>query len=315
MSSDTDALDDEFALANAFDDPDRGPRVRDYDFRRPSKLSRDHVRTLQIAYETFARQYSTALTSALRVGAQATLVAIDQLTYDEYVGSLPYPTVMAITTMEPLPGLGILEFSLSAALASVDHLLGGPGGTQPRRPLTDIETVLVRDVVRRVLTELEYALATLAPVKPRLEKLETNPQFAQCAAASETVVVASFDLRIGKESCVSTLCIPFTMLFPLLEAAAGTAERDRVERRTAQVAVRERLQDVSVEAEVRFAPVSLRTSEILSLSPGDVITLEHALSTPLYVTSSGMTLARAVPGSHGRRLACLVVEPPEEETR
>jgi len=48
-----------------------------YDFRRPTKLTREHVRMLQMAYETFARRYTTLLTSSLRVASQITLIAID----------------------------------------------------------------------------------------------------------------------------------------------------------------------------------------------------------------------------------------------
>ena len=44
---------------------------RTYDFRRPTKLSREHVRVLQIAQEAFARQATTILTDASCAPARA----------------------------------------------------------------------------------------------------------------------------------------------------------------------------------------------------------------------------------------------------
>src|ERR1700710_2639614 len=110
-----------------------------YDFRRPIKLSREHVRTLQIAFETYARSCGTLLTTRLRVVSSVTLASIEQLNYDEYVASLENPTVIAVVSIDPLSGTVLLELSSSVAMTAIDHLLGGPGGPQPQRPLTEVE--------------------------------------------------------------------------------------------------------------------------------------------------------------------------------
>src|SRR4051812_12888989 len=101
----------------------RGAGPEKYDFRRPTKLAREHTRTLQMAYEAFARQYATVLTTSLRAISQVSLVSIEQLTYEEYISSLGSPTIMAMLELEPLPGTAILEFSLSTGMAAIDHML------------------------------------------------------------------------------------------------------------------------------------------------------------------------------------------------
>src|SRR4051794_14985433 len=115
-----------------------------YDFRRPTKLSREHVRMLQMAFETFARRLTTVFTSGLRQVCQVTIIEINQQTYDEYVSGLATPTLLVPITLPPLEGTGVLELSLPVALAAIDHMLGGPGGTQQTRALTDIESGLFR---------------------------------------------------------------------------------------------------------------------------------------------------------------------------
>jgi flagellar motor switch protein FliM len=296
----------------------RGGGPQPYDFRRPTKLSREQVRTLQMAYETFGRQWSTLLTSTLRVVCQANLLSIEQITYDEYVSGLGNPTCMGMLSIDPLPGVGILEVSMSSAMSWIDHLLGGPGSkVQPQRPLTDIEMMLLRGLLERTLHELRYACEPIAKFQPRLNALEYNPQFAQAAPASAMVIVASFDLRVGEDECVATLCLPYTSLSPHLEAASGrsaSSERERIARDNAARAMREGLQSVPVDVAVRFTPVQLTPTDILGLSVGDVLPLGHPTARPLSVTAADVVFAHAVPGAQGKRLACLVVTPPEEET-
>jgi flagellar motor switch protein FliM len=289
-----------------------------YDVRRPTKLSREHVRTLQIAYETFARQFTTLLTTRLRAVSLVTLGSIDQFSYDEYTSSLTNPTVVAMVTMEPLPGTAILEFSLPTAMASIDHLLGGSGGAQPARPLTDIETPLLQSLIVRILGELRYALEPIAVVDPQLIGIEYNPQFVQAGAASDPVIVASFDMKVGAEECVATVCLPFSMIFPKLQSdpagvqlnPAQRAERDRAHRNLVAG-----LESAPLEVAVRFKQVRMRPEDLINLTVGDVVALGHPLTQPLTITSAGLAFAEVVPGTQGSRVACLVVASGKEDRR
>jgi flagellar motor switch protein FliM len=294
----------------------KGAGPEPYDFRRPTKLSREHVRTLQMAYEAFARQYTTLLTSTLRAVSQVTLISIEQLTYDEYISALHNPTVMAMVELEPLPGVTIFEFSLSTAMVSIDHMLGGSGGKQPERPLTDIETPLIHRLLSRVLSELGAAMEPVAAIKPRVIGLEYAPQFAQAAGASDAMIVASFELRIGSEECVATICTPFQAIFPKLQGEPGGPALTDAQRQARELALRNvtaGLHSAPVEVSVRFDAVRMRTTDLVALRPGDVVRLNHPVTAPLSISSAGITFAHAVAGSSGRRLACLVVPPPKEE--
>jgi flagellar motor switch protein FliM len=292
----------------------KGDGPKPYDFRRPSKLSREHVRSLQVAFETFARQWSTLLTSSLRVVTQVTNVSIEQVTYAEYVQTLSNPTVMALTTIEPLDGQAVLELPLATAMTSVDHLLGGPGtGEQPNRPLSDIETTLLRGLLDRTALELRYAFDALVRIDPQVQALEYNPQFAQAASASDMVIVATFELDLGAEGSLATVCLPFAALFPHLEAATGhgvLSDRERAARALAGRHLAGRLESVPVEVTVRFEPARLTPSTLVALAVGDVLPLPHPVAAPLAVTAAEVTFAHAVPGAQGKRLACLVVDQP-----
>jgi flagellar motor switch protein FliM len=295
-------------------DGSQGPQL--YDFRRPIKLSREHVRLLQIVFEQYARSCSTLLTTRLRAVSNVSLLAIEQLTYDEYISTLTSPTVVASVTVAPLPGQILLELPLSTSMASIDHMLGGPGGSQPARQLTEVEVPLLRGLFERMLGELRYGFEQLVDITPRLGALEYNPQFIRAAAPSDPVVVASFEMKVGAEETVASVCLPFTTILPVLrhdQQDAKLSDGELAMRRNAQQKIGSSLSAAPIDVAIRFRSVRMRTKDIVDLRVGDVVALTHPVAAPLTIIVNDTTFGYAVPGNQGSRLACLVVPAPKEE--
>jgi flagellar motor switch protein FliM len=287
--------------------------VQAYDFSRPNRFSREYVRALQIVNETFSRQLATVLSTTLRTVSTVGVTSVTQVSYDEYVRTTPNPSLLAVLSLDPLPGAGVFQLPLGIAMNVIDRLLGGPGtGHQPERALSDIETGLLRELVQRIVHEFGYAFESLTRLAPQVVSLESDPQFMQLASPSEPVVLASYDVRIGDVQAPATLCLPFATLQPVLDQVRGPSARggrsaQDAHRTAAQLAAG--LQGAAVDVAVRFPPVSLSPRDILDLQVGDILPLRHATSSPLLVCAQDVAIASAVPGSAGPRLACLVVEP------
>ncbi|QBR92382.1 flagellar motor switch protein FliM [Nocardioides euryhalodurans] len=288
-----------------------------YDFRRPIQLSREHSRILQLGLSGLARQATTVFTSSLRTVCTVQLLSIAQETYAEYVDSLNAPTYLLKFSAEPMSGLGVLEIPLPAIMSCVDHMLGGPGSAvQPVRPLTDIEGGVVRGLVERLLGEMQYSLAGVVEIDPKLTGIEYSPQFAQVAGAADVMVVATFDLRIGDRAHRMSICLPFSGLQPHLVKAAAPApvsERERAQRARAADLVHRQFEQVPVQVSVTFRPTRLGPDSLGGLAVGDVLRLSHPASAPLDVTVDDTTFAHATPGTQGARLAALIVGTPEEK--
>ncbi|HEX2902110.1 MAG TPA: flagellar motor switch protein FliM [Jatrophihabitans sp.] len=289
----------------------RGDRAVTYDFKRPTKLTRDNLRALQMCYETFARRLTTLLASGLRQVCQVSVVAIEHQSYEEYIAGLETPTVLSVLELGSMPGTALFEFSVPTALGCVDYLLGGAGGDQPVRALTDLETSLLRDLIEQMLSVLQYAFVPIGGVEPVLRSVEFNPQFVQAAGATDAVIVGAFSMKVGNQSCMATLCIPFSSLLPRLRMGKDnkpkTAKERAAEQHTA-LQVREALGGVPVDVHMVFQPVQLSAAEIVELAPGDVVRLRHRVTTPLTVESAGITFAHALAGRQGSRLAGMVVD-------
>ncbi|MBN1094843.1 flagellar motor switch protein FliM [Blastococcus sp. TML/C7B] len=286
---------------------------RTYDFRRPTKLSREHVRVMQIAQEGFARQATTILTTFLRTGARFELAGVEQFSYDDYVKTLPDPVFITTFTIEPMAGKGMIAFPLDIAMAMVDHLLGGSGAAaQPNRPMTAMETTITTHLLERLLAEFATSFGTITELQPAMLGFEYNPQLAQAAAGSDTVMVATFAMAVGAREGEATLVLPFSSFAQSLNNAASPqlSESALRKRKKAAEALTARLNLVPVDVSVRFAPLSVSSADLLSLAVGDVVLLRHPRDSPLEVTTNDTTFAYAIASNHRRRLAASIVPTP-----
>ncbi|TFD33083.1 flagellar motor switch protein FliM [Cryobacterium cryoconiti] len=281
--------------------------VEVYDFRRPTTLAREHSRVLELAFETFARQWGTQLTAKVRVMSQVKCDHVIMRTYDEYASSLPATTAMVLCPVGGITAKAVVQFPTSAALSWVSHMLGGTAGTTlPERAFTQIELALVRRLMDDALEDLRYSLGSLLVHSIAVGAIQYNSQFAQAAATADLMIVASFILRIGEGTAAATVALPAEALLPqLVEAVPPTGSADSADLLRAQ------LSQVPVDVSVRLTPALVLPSVVLGLAVGDVLPLPHPQHRPLDVVVDGHTLARAAVGSNGSRLACIVTDTEE----
>jgi flagellar motor switch protein FliM len=274
-------------------------------------LAREHGRVLEMAFETYARQWGTQLTSRLRVVSNVTLDSVEMRSYDEYVGGLPGMTTMVMCGVEPGRSAAVLQLPIEATFTWIDHMLGGPGvPLEVARELTEIEWHLLRELLQHALADLTYAFAAICPLDVTVRSVQYNPQFVQAAAASEPVIIATFSLHVAEGEAVATFMVPADTLLASLRAGETIDSRTPEEiaaHRNAYRQVTEQVLDVPVGVGVRFAPLTVAATDIARLAVGDVLSLRHRAETPLDIVVGEVNLGTAAIGTSGTRLACLVV--------
>lgn len=301
------------------DDPIFQAKARVFDFRRPNKLNRDHIRSLENIHETFARQLTTVLSSTLRAVSQVTVASIEQMAYEDYVEEVPNPSHMTIISLDPLPGVAVLQFPLSAAMVIIDLMLGGHGASGGlQRPLTDIERGLMRTIIDRALAELTYSFESVAQIEPAILGYESNPQFVQVAGPSDMTVVVTLEMKVGREDNKATLCFTYSALQPILDTIASVSSHGQPGRNDialARAQLSERMLEVPVDVAIEFAPTKLTSAAIVELEVGDVIALGHPTSKELTATVGGTPTFQVRAARAGKRLACQIVENVEPKPR
>lgn len=307
------------AAGEAFRRTRSGDAALSYDFRRPDRLDPHVVRSLEAAHEIFTRRIASSWGAALRGVVTLELAAVDQVSYDDYIRSLPTPDLIATLLLAPLPGPVLVDCTIELALQLLDRLLGSGGGTaslvEARRP-TDLESAVLHDLIRRVVPALEETLAAFVPVEGEIAGIEYNPQLVQAAAPADGVLVLSFLVRATQGFAAEGM---LTVCYP---AAAATALVDRITAllrndapgtevdETWQAALHAGLAEVPVDVRVALDDVAVPARDLAALRVGDVLRLDHRVDHPVRGIVEGREVLSAHLGRRGRRLGVQIIDPP-----
>ena len=193
-------------------------KIKIYDFKRPDKFSKEQIRTVQIMHETFARLTTTSLSAQLRSLVHVHVATVDQLTYEEFIRSIPTPTTLAVINMDPLKGNAVLEIDPAITFSMIDRLFGGTGVVtgNKSRDLTDIEQSVMEGIIVRILANMREAWTQVIDLRPRLGQIETNPQFAQIVPPTEMVVLVTLETKVSEEEGMINFCIPYLTIEPII---------------------------------------------------------------------------------------------------
>ena len=189
-----------------------------YNFRRPDKFSKDNLRALRDIHREFSKAISLILSGYLRMRVEIEIVSVDQLTYEEFVRSMPTPISVGVFEFEPLSGQILLGISFEVLSCIVNRMLGGIGSIDSQtRELTDIEKALAKKVINIIIQSLEDSWNTLIPVTGKFISLDDNYQSIQVATAGEIVALLTFEVQIqGKHFGLFSLCFPYPVLETVL---------------------------------------------------------------------------------------------------
>ncbi len=278
-----------------------------YDFRRPSKFSKEQIRTLQVIHDNYARMLGNFLAAYLRVPVQIQLVSVSQVTYEEFIFSLPIPTLVTVFNMHPELGSAMLETNPSFVFPLIDLVFGGVGEIpKDTRELTDIELTVMRQINDKLLNNLRYVWEDITSLTPRVENMETNPQFNQMFASTETVALLTFTTQIKGNQGMLNLCFPFITLekiMPKLTSQFWFKQTHQDLTRLHEQRLLKQLEQVEVDVNVILGKTTVTLDDFLSFSKGDIIPLQRMEGEDLDILVEGELLFKAQPGAFGQNVA------------
>ncbi len=288
-------------------------KIKIYDFKRPDKFSKEQIRTVSIMHETFARLTTTALSAQLRSMAHVHVASVDQLTYEEFIRSIPTPTTLAVINMDPLKGNAILEIDPSITFSIIDRLFGGTGqGTKVQRDLTDIETSVMEGIIVRILANMREAWTQVIDLRPRLGQIETNPQFAQIVPPSEMVVLVTLETKVGEEEGMMNFCIPYITIEPIISKLSSQFWFSSVRRSsTTQYmgVLKDKLSTVDMDVVAEIGTINLPVRDVLNLRVGDVVRLSNVrVGDPLTLSVGNKKKFLCQAGVIGKKVAVQVLK-------
>ncbi|TFH63931.1 MAG: flagellar motor switch protein FliM [Gemmatimonadales bacterium] len=268
------------------EEPEVERSVKIYDFRRPDRVSKDQMRTLQNLHEGYARLFSTTLTSYLRTLVEIELISVDQLTYSEFMMSISNPSCIYIFDIEPLEGSAIFEINPSLVFFIVDRLFGGQGApTEQNRELTEIERSVLNKIIERALVDLKEVWEHVGIFSPKIQGYETNPQFVQIAPPGETVILISLEVRLKNGSGLISICYPFMLLESVMGKLSGESwiSSQRTSTQETRRLIEKEISSTNTRVAAVIGQTNLTVRDLLQLQPGDVVVLDKLASSDLVV--------------------------------
>ncbi len=290
-------------------DSEDAQTVVEYNFRRPSLLTKEQLRGFNNLHENFARDVQGMLSLRLRTNIEFKLVSTDQQLYNEFVLSLSNITHLILFPVEPLPGMAVLEINLSLVFGIVDLLLGGKGDVETEtRKLTEVEIAIIEPLVENIIRQLEVSWNYVLPVKIKQDHYESNPEYVLAAPSDAPVVVLTFDAKVGLANGIINLCYPLPMVQSLLlkmQRSSGQFDNyyGKADNHDAQKHVLSALMDVPLFTSTSLGNANILARDLISLSPGDIIVLDNKINSPLCLNVGDRPFFQGRPGKVNRNVA------------
>ena len=287
-------------------------KVKPYDFRSPQKFSKDHIRTLELIHDNYARIISNYLTAQVRSNVKVKLESVQQITYEEFIHSVPNPTVLTIFKMPPLSGSVLFEINPQFVFEIIDLLLGGSGtGKYKAREFTDIDKNIIKVVNAGLISNLKLAWEDVMSVETEVEGIETNPALNQTLAPNDPVALITFSVEMGKSNTFINICIPYLSIEKVLDKLVvqywfQDSDEDVVNE--SREKLRKRLNIVEMQLSAVLGTARLTVEEFLNLNIGDVITLNENTKSPIKMMVEDKVYCYGKPGIIGKNMGVEILD-------
>lgn len=279
--------------------------VKIYDFKRPNKFTKEQIRTLHIIHENFARTLGNFLSAYVRNVIKVEMVSITQVSYGEFINSLPVPTFMAVFNLSPQLGSAVLQTDLLFVFPIIDLLCGGEGQVPTMlRELTEIEQTMMKRVYTTILDNLKYSWQDLIKLEPVIDTLETNPQYNQALASNETAVIITLLGQIGVNQGFIKLCLPFISMEPVInQLSAQHCFRNigHKPKKENMALLCQRIEGSEIELTVNLGETIISMKDFLEIQVGDVLPLEKSVGQELDLYVGNQLKYKVLPGISGNK--------------
>jgi flagellar motor switch protein FliM len=296
---------------------DENHKIKLYDFRSPQKFSKEHIRTLELIHDNYARIISNYLTGQTRQNVKVKIETVEQISYEEFIHSVQNPTIITIFKMPPLAGTIIFETNPQFSLQVIDILLGGKGDRKIQtKEFTDIDKNIMRQITAGMISNLKLAWESILDVEPEIEAVETNPAVNQTMAPNDPVALITFSVEMNKRSTFINMCIPYLSIEKILDKlvvqyafrnddeSLMAESREKIEKGINKV-------DVDIIAELGHTNITV--DDFLRLTVGDVLKLDTKSSAPIKIYVGDEECYYAKPGIAGKNMGAIILDITDKE--
>ncbi len=263
-------------------------RIRPYDFRQVSRLSRVDKQRLQYIHESAALNIGSAMSMYLRGLVECRLIALEEISYRNFADSITNNVHVVVINIKPMDGLGLILMDMDIVLNIIDKSLGGPGVySSSEGVLTEVESTIINSIIRDVLISDGLAVSWKENVELNwtIDRTEADMRVVQIARDEELMMSANFaidgDLGFGR----MVVCLPFTGIESFL--VAPTDREEIQDKELTSRDLKKGLDSVPLKLDALLGNTVITVSDLFKLRCGDVIRLDNNAKKPLVINVEG----------------------------
>jgi len=292
-------------------------QVKNYDFARPSKFSKENLRTLEFIYEHYARLLSTTLPVYLRKNVQVSVASSETVVFSEFSNALLNPVILGVINFNPLPGNIIIDFASNLGFAVIDRMLGGQGEPLKKgRDFSEIELTIIEKILILCMQLMKEPWKNVVEINPFLERIETNPQFAQIISPTDMIAIITLNIKVGEVEGLMNVCLPFFTVENIIDKLNTKSWFSSIQEYSDedyQQYVELMLRKVDVPVKVQLGSTQITVNDWTNLQCGDIIRLDTKTDSDLEVFVGNIKKFTALPGTSNEKYAVQVTSVLREE--
>ena len=292
-------------------------QVKNYDFARPSKFSKENLRTLEFIYEHYGRLLSTNLPVYLRKNVQVEVVSSETVVFSEFSNALLNPVILGVVNFSPLRGSIIIDFASNLGFAVIDRMLGGQGAPLKKgRDFSDIELTIIEKILVLCMQLMKEPWRNVVEITPFLERIETNPQFAQIISPTDMIAIITLNIKVGDVEGLMNVCLPFFTLESVIDKLNTKSWFSSIQEASDEdyeQYVESMLKKVDVPLKVQLGKNQITVNDFVNLQCGDIIRLDTKTDSDLEVFVGNIKKFTALPGTNQDKYAVRVTSVIREE--
>ncbi len=295
----------------------KSAKVKEYDFSKPAKFSKEHLRTIEIIFEHFGRLLSSNLPAYLRKNVQIEVMNSEAVIYSEFSNALSNPVLLGVVNMSPLQGNIIIEMATNIGYTIIDRLLGGVGEPlEKNRDFSEIELSILERIFNIIISLLREPWKNVVEIEPYLERIETNSQFAQIISPTEMIAIVTINVNIGGVEGLMNICLPFMTLEDVMDKLNTkywfSTMQNKDESSYADV-IETAINKALVPVSAYLGKSQITVIDFVNLQVGDIIKLDRNVEEELDVYVGNIVKFKALPGSFSDNYAVKITEIYREE--
>jgi flagellar motor switch protein FliM len=196
-------------------------------------------------------------------------------------------------------------------------LLGGKGDPlDKKREFSEIEVLLIEKILVICLQNITEPWKNVIELSPRLEKIETNSQFAQVISPTDVVALITLNMKLGPVEGLMNFCIPYLCLEPIMDKLNTKYWFSSIQNTNEELykeIIGHQIDHAHVPLKAILGRTNITVSDFVNLQKGDIIKLSNEVDSELDVYVGNIKKFNGKPGIFNNKNAIKVTSIIREE--